>query len=143
MSLFTLFSLLLMSPVLFAAFFQKYRVSLILREEVDRLQLRRAKRAKQAFTEPVSPEWDCPDQTPKYSFSSWVEFLDNGSIKVAGECFSLKQPFQVIARDKRNISRANVTCLGNGEAIINSHGLVHRVRFSGYQWQIELVDTLL
>ncbi len=142
-ALLTLTILALMLPVAALAYFQQFFVLPRLRREIELLYERRAKRVQQALSETMESGWGVETQSPTYAFSGWVEFLDTGSLRVAGQKFSVLQAFQVTARDHRNIPRANVTCLGDGKVLIASHGQVHSARFSENKWQIELLESPL
>ena len=138
---FTFAAFCLLATLVFAACFQQGFVLPRLRREVELLNVRRAERAAQALAASSSSDWEALTQIPQHAFAAWVQLLDDGTLSVAGQRFSLQQTFQVNAKDQRRISRATVTCSGTGEALITSHGQMHRVRFLENQWSVELADS--
>ena len=136
-----LVAFVLLMPVLVAAYVQQFFVLPRLSREIELLNMRRAKRVEQALAVTSTSDWEEVAQNPKYAFSSWVEFLEDGTVMVASQNFSLHRAFQVVARDQRHISRATVICQGNGEALITSHGQLHSVRFSENKWHVQLLEN--
>jgi hypothetical protein len=135
--------LLALMPVVVAAYFQRYVVLPHFRRENELLNLRRARRVEQALADPASTVWGGSTTKSRYPFLTWVEFLENGTLVVAGTGFSLDKAFQVEARDRRKILRASVRSDGNGIALIVSHGQMFHATFNGGHWNFELVDSPL
>lgn len=121
--------------------FYRRRIAKINAEQLA-LYERRAQRVRQALAGPSS-EFSPLSDGIAYPFSGFVELLDDGRIKIAGQTFATDQPLEIIARDKTHIERATVTSTGNGAVFIISLGQKFRVSFKDGAWDVQPVSVSL
>jgi len=113
------------------------------RKEFLALHARRVARVRLALAGEVGGASSDGSGTPplahSYPFSGWIDLGKDGTVTIAGQSFRPTEVFQAIARDENNIPRARAVGSGHG-VLIASHGQTFRAKFTGAEWDVQLVE---
>jgi len=107
------------------------------------LHARRVARARLALAGEVAAGTDGGSTTPllahAYPFSGWIDLGKDGTVTIAGQSFRPTAVFQAIAQDASKTPRAKATGTGH-HVLIASHGQTFRAKFTGTEWDVQLVE---